>query len=60
MSYSNNKEITKSVRQVLAGQKFNYLTSDPENTKGHEMIRQKFGIAEPNQFKFGRSQGGIS
>lgn len=44
----------------MAEQKYAYLTSDPENLCGHDLIRQKFGLAAPNQFKYGRSQGGIS
>ena len=44
----------------MAEQKYAYLTSDPENVNGHDLIRQKFGLAPPNQFKYGRSQGGIS
>ncbi len=44
----------------MAEQKFAFLTSDPENTIGHGMIREKFGLSAPNQFKYGRSQGGIS
>ena len=44
----------------MGEQKYNFLTSDPENANGHDLIRQKFGIAPPNQFKYGRSQGGIS
>jgi len=48
------------MKKIRETQKFSYLTSDPENTKGHNLIRQKFGLSEPNQFKYGRSQGGIS
>jgi len=44
----------------MAEQKYSYLTSDPENLCGHDLIRAKFGLAPPNQFKYGRSQGGIS
>ena len=36
------------------------MTADPENLTGHTLIRSKFGLAPPNQFKYGRSQGGIS
>jgi len=44
----------------MGEQKYSFLTSDPENVNGHDLIRQKFGLAPPNQFKYGRSQGGIS
>ena len=39
-----NKEMTKPVKHVLETQKFSYLTSDPENNKGHRLIRKKFGL----------------
>ena len=41
---SANKEATKPVKHILEKQKFNYLTSDPENNKGHDLIRNKFGL----------------
>jgi len=41
-------------------QKFNYLTRDPENLSGHEILRDKYMLPQPNLFKYGRSQGGIS
>mgnify|MGYP000908117635 CR=1 FL=1 len=44
----------------MTEQKYAFLTSDPENTNGHDLIRQKFGISKPNMFKYGRAQGGIS
>ena len=44
----------------MAEHKYAFLTSDPENTNGHDMIRAKFGLPQPNQFKYGRAQGGIS
>ena len=44
----------------MSEQKYAFLTSDPENCNGHDLIRQKFGIAPPNMFKYGRAQGGIS
>ena len=44
----------------MSEQKYSFLTSDPENVNGHDLIRAKFGLAPPNQFKYGRSQGGIS
>ena len=52
--------INKSVSKQMSEQKYAFLTSDPENCNGHDLIRQKFGIAPPNQFKYGRAQGGIS
>lgn len=36
------------------------MTADPENRVGHNLLRQKFGLPPPNQFKYGRHQGGIS
>ena len=48
------------MRSVIAEQKYAFLTSDPENVNGHEMIREKFGLPKPNHFKYGRAQGGIS
>ena len=36
------------------------MTSDPENPVGHDLIRSKFGLPQPNKFKYGRHQGGIS
>ena len=51
----SNKEANKPVKDILKDQKFSYLTADPENAKGHSMIRSKFGLVEPNQFKYGRS-----
>ena len=44
----------------MTEQKYAFLTSDPFNANGHELIRKKFGIQPPNQFKYGRTQGGIS
>ncbi len=41
-------------------EKFGYLTRDPENLTGHGFLREKYALPEPNQFKYGRSQGGIS
>ena len=41
-------------------QKFSYLTKDPENLNGHDFLRGKYQLPQPNQFKYGRSQGGIS
>jgi hypothetical protein len=41
-------------------QKFNYLTSDPENPQGHEMLISKYSLTRPNKTKYGRHVGGIS
>jgi hypothetical protein len=41
-------------------EKFSYLTRDPENLSGHNILREKYSIPMPNSFKYGRSQGGIS
>jgi hypothetical protein len=32
-------EMNKPMKKILAEQKYNYLTSDPENHVGHDMIR---------------------
>ena len=48
------------LKKMMDEQKYAFLTSDPENLNGHDLIRSKFGLAPPNQFKYGRSQGGIS
>ena len=53
-------QINTPFKKIMAEHKYAYLTSDPENVNGHDLIRQKFGLAPPNQFKYGRSQGGIS
>jgi hypothetical protein len=52
---TSNAEFTRPMKVILEKQKFNYLTSDPENHKGHNLIRKKFGLSEPNAFKYGRS-----
>ena len=41
-------------------EKFSYLTRDPENLSGHNILREKYSLPMPNSFKYGRSQGGIS
>ena len=41
-------------------QKYNYLTSDPENHVGHDLIRAKYGLTAPNSLKYGRNHGGFS
>jgi len=35
----SNKETNRPIKQILEKQKFSYLTSDPENFKGHNLIR---------------------
>ena len=52
--------MNRTLKKVMEEQKYAFLTSDPENLNGHGLIRSKFGLAPPNQFKYGRSQGGIS
>jgi hypothetical protein len=52
--------LSKPVRILMNEQKFNYLTRDPENISGHEILREKYMLPQPNLFKYGRSQGGIS
>lgn len=41
-------------------EKFSYLTGNPENFIGHNILREKYSLPMPNTFKYGRSQGGIS
>lgn len=53
-------ELNRPLKKILNEQKYNYLTSDPENHNGHGLIREKFGLPQPNKFKYGRHQGGIS
>lgn len=53
-------ELNRPLKKILNEQKYNYLTSDPENQVGHDLIRQRFGLPQPNKFKYGRHQGGIS
>lgn len=48
------------IKKILAEQKYSFLTSDPENKVGQDMLRLKFNLPPPNQFKYGRHQGGIS
>ena len=52
--------VSKPMKKLMAEQKYAFLTSDPENSHGHDLIRQKFGIMPPNQFNYGRSQGAIT
>lgn len=54
------KLLSKPVKQLINEQKFAYLTRDPENTTGHNFLREKYKLPKPNLFKYGRSQGGIS
>ena len=49
-----------SVKKQMDALKYAFLTSDPENGLGHDMIRNKFGLPKPNKATYGRSQGGIS
>ena len=53
-------ELNKPLKKILNEQKYNYLTSDPENRVVHDLLRAKFSLPKPNQFKYGRHQGGIS
>ena len=48
------------MRLILNEQKYNYLTSDPENHVGHDLIRAKYGLTAPNSLKYGRNHGGFS
>ena len=52
--------LSKPVRALMNEQKFSYLTRDPENQSGHNILRDKYKLPKPNLFKYGRSQGGIS
>lgn len=48
-------EINKPFKKQMAEHKYAFLTSDPENSNGHDLIRKKFGLPQPNQFKYGRA-----
>ena len=37
-------ELNKPLKKILAEQKYNYLTSDPENHVGHDLLRAKFSL----------------
>ena len=52
--------VNTSVRKQMETMKYAFLTSDPENGMGHDLIRGKFGLPQPNKGTYGRSQGGIS
>ena len=36
-------------------EKFQNLTKDPENLTGHQILRNKYQLPQPNSFKYGRS-----
>jgi hypothetical protein len=52
--------MSKNVKTIMTEEKYNYLTGDPENLTGHNILREKYSIPLPNSFKYGRAQGGIS
>ena len=52
--------LSKPVRSVMSEEKFTYLTRDPENYSGHKILREKYALPFPNQYRYGRSQGGIN
>ena len=54
------EDVNVSVKKVMDTKKYAFLTSDPENMMGHDLIRSKFGLPQPNKGTYGRSQGGIS
>jgi hypothetical protein len=41
-------ELNKPLKKILNEQKYNYLTSDPENRVGHDLLRAKFNLPPPN------------
>ncbi len=41
-------ELNKPLKKILNEQKYNYLTSDPENRVGHDLLRAKFNLPQPN------------
>ena len=53
-------DINKPLKNLIAEHKYKTLTGDPENQIGHNILRKKYGITKPNQFPYGRAQGGIS
>ena len=36
------------------------LISDPENRNGNALLRAQYSLPAPNNFQYGRAQGGIS
>jgi hypothetical protein len=53
-------ELSKNTKTKMNEEKFSYLTRDPENQSGNNILREKYSLPMPNSFKYGRSQGGIS
>jgi len=53
-------ELCKNVKTHMTEQKFSNLTRDPENLTGHQFLRDKYMLPQPNSFYYGRSQGGIN
>lgn len=53
------QELSKSVKAQMNEDKFNVLTRDPENNTGHQILREKYQLPQPNRIKYGRAQGGI-
>ena len=53
-------ELSRPQKHLMSEQKDQYLPRDPENPTGHNILREKYSLPFPNQFKYGRAQGGIS
>ena len=47
--------LSKPVRVLMNEQKFTFSTRDPESTTGHNLLRDKYSLPQPNLFKYGRS-----
>lgn len=43
-----NKELNVPLKKILNEQKYAFLTSDPENRVGHDLLRAKFNLPKPN------------
>jgi hypothetical protein len=41
-------DINKPLKNLMAEQKYQTLTGDPENQIGHTILRKKYGIMKPN------------
>jgi len=40
----DNKEINAPLKKILNDQKYQFLTSDPENRVGNDLLRAKFNL----------------
>lgn len=49
--------MSKPVKKLIQEQKIQSMTNDPQNSCGHDFLRQKYGLPMPNKGKYGRAQG---